>query len=415
LVIYLLFKSYQLRDDFKLNQRGRKLYTSLHKIFFSIIIIALVANLIGSVKLSDLLLTSIIKTLLMGVVTVTIVIILNSLLILLIKGKRAKSIPIFEQLKKLIDKRIKPLINWGGMIFWVIITLQIFGLLKAMRYWFDELMDTSFVVAGASISIGGIISFALIAVFTFVIARFVKNLFKDEWVSNSKLKQGTASALSMTIRYIIVAFGIYLALNAAGLNMNEFGFMAGALGVGIGFGLQNIVLNFIAGIILAFEQPIHVGDVIEVDQFMGRVTEIGVRASKIMTWSGSEVIVPNGQLISNKVVNWTLTDQKRRLEINFKTAIEADPEMVIDILRETAEEHPNTLKTPLPMALFNGFGDSSLDFTLYCWVDFSISLSAKSEIAVNAHKTLAKAGIPTPVSMHKFQISQDINKNLPEE
>jgi potassium efflux system protein len=282
-----------------------------------------------------------------------------------------------------------------------------------MRYWFDELMDTSIVVAGASISIGGIISFALIAVFTFVIARFVKNLFKDEWVSNSKLKQGTASALSMTIRYIIVAFGIYLALNAADVNMNEFGFMAGALGVGIGFGLQNIVLNFIAGIILAFEQPIHVGDVIEVDQFMGRVTEIGVRASKIMTWSGSEVIVPNGQLISNKVVNWTLTDQKRRLEIQFKTAIESNPKEVIEILRKTAEAHPNTLTTPIPMALFNGYGDSSLDFMLYCWVDFSMSLSTKSEIAVLAHEALAQAGIPTPVSMHKFQLSEDAIKNLP--
>jgi small-conductance mechanosensitive channel len=351
----------------------------------------------------------------MGVVTVTIVIILNSLLILLVKGKHAHSIPIFEQLKKLIDKRIKPLIYWGGMIFWFFITLENFGLLKGMKNWFDGLMATSFDVAGAPISIGGIISFSLIAFFTYVLARFVKNIFKDEWVSNTKMKQGTVSALSMSIRYTIVAFGIYLALTSAGVNINKFGFMAGALGVGIGFGLQNIVLNFIAGIILAFEQPIHIGDVIEVDQFMGRVTEIGVRASKIMTWNGSEVIVPNGLLISNKVVNWTHTDQKRRLEIPFKTAVEADPRKVLGILSATAEAHPNTLKTPKPLALFNGYGDSSLDFMLYCWVDFSMSLNTKSEIAINAHEALALAGIPIPVSMHKLQINQDIDDKLTQE
>jgi small-conductance mechanosensitive channel len=211
----------------------------------------------------------------------------------------------------------------------------------------------------------------------------------------------------MLTRYTIIAFGIYLALHSIGLDMNKFGFLVGALGIGIGFGLQNVVLNFIAGLILTFENPIHIGDVIEVDQYMGRVTEIGARATKVLTWDGSEVIVPNGLLISNKVVNWTLTNQKRRLTISIKTPFDADPEEVIEILSDVAQRHPNTHGQPAPMALFNGYESSALDFTLYCWVEFNFSLSAKSEIAINAIKALAKAGIMAPLPTQKIKIDHD--------
>jgi len=170
-------------------------------------------------------------------------------------------------------------------------------------------------------------------------------------------------------------------------------------------------LNFIAGLILAFEQPIHVGDVIEVDQYMGRVLEIGVRASKILTRDGSEVIVPNGLLITNKVVNWTLTDQKRRLVITIRTAFNADPKKVIDILKNVATDHPNTLDYPAPMAIFNGYGDSSLDFTLYCWVQFDVSLSTKSDVAVEALEALTEAGIAVPLPVQKLHIGRDEDKH----
>jgi small-conductance mechanosensitive channel len=213
----------------------------------------------------------------------------------------------------------------------------------------------------------------------------------------------------MLIRYAIVAFGVYLALNAIGLNLNKFGFMAGALGVGIGFGLQNVVLNFIAGLILTFENPIYVGDIIEVDQYMGRVTEIGVRASKMLTFDGSEVIVPNGLLISNKVVNWTLTNQKRRLSISIKTPTDANPETVIEILNEVAGKHPNSLDEPAPMVVFNGYEGPAFDFTLFCWVEFSVSLSTKSDIAMHAIKALANKGIAAPMPVQKVKIDRESN------
>jgi small-conductance mechanosensitive channel len=332
-------------------------------------------------------------------------------MVLLIKGKKAQSIPLYEQLKKLIDSRIRPMINWGALILWFFAALIYFRLLKPVQDWIERIMDTEFEIAKVPISIGGIISFFLIGFFTYLIVRFVKNILKDEWVAKSRLPRGTADALSLLTRYTIIAFGIYLALNSIGITMDKFGFMAGALGIGIGFGLQSVVLNFIAGLILTFENPIYVGDVIEVDQYMGRVTEIGARASKVLTWDGSEVIVPNGLLISNKVVNWTLTNQKRRLTISIKTLFDADPEKVIEILTKVAQQHPNTHGQPVPLVLFNGYESYALDFTLYCWVEFNVGLITKSDIAINAKKALAAAGISAPLPFQKIKIDHDSSKH----
>ena len=171
-----------------------------------------------------------------------------------------------------------------------------------------------------------------------------------------------------------------------------------------------MVLNFIAGLILTFERPFYVGDIIEVDKYTGKVTEIGVRASKILTWDGSEVIVPNGALITNNVVNWTLTNKKRRLVIPIRTAFDANPKQVIDILKKVADVHPHTHKKPVPFALFNGFGNSSLDFTLYCWVMFDVSLDTKSDIAIAAHEALSKAGISVPLPVQKMIMEEETNQ-----
>lgn len=138
----------------------------------------------------------------------------------------------------------------------------------------------------------------------------------------------------------------------------------------------------------------------------GRSYVFGVRASKIKAWNGSELIVPNGMLISNKVNNWTLSDEKRRLEINISTNTDVNPKEVIELLTTVAKKHQNTLENPAPMAIFNGYGTSSLDFTLYCWVDFSDSLKTKSEVALNAHATLVDAGITVPVPYHRVDIGK---------
>jgi small-conductance mechanosensitive channel len=137
--------------------------------------------------------------------------------------------------------------------------------------------------------------------------------------------------------------------------------------VGLGFGLQNIMNNFVSGIILLFERPIKVGDVIQVDTTLGTVESIGIRASVIRMTNGSEIIMPNGNLISNQVTNWTFSDRQRAIDLPVAVAAKADPQKVMSVLIEVAKAHSEILKSPPPQVLFTNFSGNTLNFELRAW------------------------------------------------
>ena len=169
------------------------------------------------------------------------------------------------------------------------------------------------------------------------------------------------------------------------------------LGVGIGFGLQDIVKNFISGLILIFERPIQIGDAVQVEELSGRVKHIGIRSSTIKTWEGAEVIVPNGNLISNKLVNWTLSDQLRRIDIKVGVAYGTDVNLVMETLLECAKLNENILTSPAPYVLFNDFADSSLEFELRSWTsNYSDWVEIRSDIRVAIDKAFKEKNIEIP-------------------
>jgi small-conductance mechanosensitive channel len=184
--------------------------------------------------------------------------------------------------------------------------------------------------------------------------------------------------------------------------------------VGIGFGLQNIVQNFISGLILIFERPIQVGDTVEVDSLLGQVKDIGVRASNVITYDGAEVVVPNSNLISNNLINWTLSDSRKRVEIKVGTAYGTDPNLVLELIKNVAMDHPDVVRDPEPRALFEGFGDSSLDFRLLFWVNFEKGLGAKSDVAVGIYNIFAENNIEIPFPQVDLHV-KDVAKNDVEE
>ena len=139
--------------------------------------------------------------------------------------------------------------------------------------------------------------------------------------------------------------------------------------MGIGFGLQNIINNFVSGLILLFERPIKVGDVIELGGNVGEVSRIGIRASVIRTADGSEIIVPNGSIISSQVTNWTLSDRKRAVEISVNVAGGADPQRVVELLKSTVGAHPGVAKEPLPHVYVTNFSAGALSFQVRAWID----------------------------------------------
>src|SRR5580765_5516001 len=162
-------------------------------------------------------------------------------------------------------------------------------------------------------------------------------------------------ALSSLLNYIILTLGFLLAIGALGIDLTKMTVLAGAFGVGLGFGMQSIVNNFVSGLILLFERPIHVGDIIEVGDLVGEVSRIGIRASIVRTYLGAEMIVPNAQLATERVINWTLSDRRRRIDLAVGVDYGSAPDKVVEVLESVARSHPSILKDPVPQAVFIKF------------------------------------------------------------
>jgi len=229
-------------------------------------------------------------------------------------------------------------------------------------------------------------------------------LLEEDVLPRTNLERGIPHAISNTAAYAVSSIGFVLALGAAGIDLSRVTVLAGAFGVGIGFGLQNIVNNFISGLILLYERPIQIGDTVEVGTLTGEVKRIGIRSSTLRTFQGAEVIVPNASLIAEKVVNWTLSDRQRRIELPLGVAYGTDPQRVLEILLGVANASPEILKDPPPLALFRGFGDSALNFELRVWTGLAAYLEVHSRIAIAVNTALREAAIEIPFPQRDLHI-----------
>jgi small-conductance mechanosensitive channel len=206
-----------------------------------------------------------------------------------------------------------------------------------------------------------------------------------------------ANSVSSLTYYAMVLLGLMVALAAAGFEVGQLAIVVGALSVGIGFGLQNVVNNFVSGLILMFERPIQPGDVVEVSGTSGKVREIGMRATTLSTFEGADVVVPNGVLLNEKLINWTLSDMDRRIDVNLGVAYGNDPKRVLELLMEVTRSTPGIAEEPAPSVLFSGFGPSSLDFAIRSWTNnFGDWVKIRSDLHVRVYEALQEAGIEIP-------------------
>jgi small-conductance mechanosensitive channel len=226
------------------------------------------------------------------------------------------------------------------------------------------------------------------------------------------LPRGIPYAVSTIAYYVLLLLVVVAALCDAGIELNKFTVLTGALGVGLGFGLQNIVNNFVSGLILLFERPIHVGDVIDVNGLGGSVRHIGARSVTMVAAQGAEVIVPNSNLLSNQVVNWTLSSLWRRVDVKVRVAYGTDPKVVLNLLVNVAKSYPGILRERAPEAFFLGFGDSALDFELRFWsARQETSFQLQSDVAVSIFEALTDAGIEIPFPQRDLHL-RSIDKNV---
>ena len=379
-----------------------RIFKIVTPIYISFLVIAIITNIIGMTALSNLLIMGVLISTVLGIVVNLTVKVIASLSVLLFKLKKSSNIEALTTMVNATHKRIQPILIWIGLFVWLMFTLKAFDLSDFFISWINELMLTKWEIGETIISLGGILAFLSISVITILLAKLVATILQDDWMINI-LPRGLASAISLLLRIILVSVGLYIAVTAAGIDLSKLGFIIGALGVGIGFGLQNVVLNFISGLILAFERPINLGDTIEVDQEFGVVTNIGVRSSTIKSYSGYESIIPNGDLISKKVNNYTLANRDRRSKILMKTAPNADPIQVIELFNKIASSHPVIFEDPAPKTYFYGYDvEGNLSFALLFWTTFSDTLKTNSAISLEIYAALKEASIQAPAPVRRI-------------
>lgn len=226
-------------------------------------------------------------------------------------------------------------------------------------------------IQGLTLSVGAIIG----AVASFLVALLISKLLRlglDRYAHRHRNNQAALYTLSRIVHYLLLGIGVLVALSVAGIPLNRFGLFAGALGVGLGFGLQAIFSNFVSGLIILFDRSLKVGDFVELSSGVhGVVHDIHIRATRITTNDNIDILVPNSEFITNNVVNWTLRETSRRLRVPFGVAYGSDKERVKQAALEAAAEVPFTLTLDgprKPQVWLTGFGDSSLDFALVVWL-----------------------------------------------
>ena len=305
---------------------------------------------------------------------------------------------------KSIKQNKNVILSWLNSVIKLFLTFFLFKEIFTLFNIYNDISEVVINVWNYKI-VAGNISFSIGNVFTLIITLYISNLLskivstvlEKDVLQKFNFKRGVPRTISTLAKYTILTVGFLIAVAAAGMDIQNFTIILGALGVGIGFGLQDIINNFISGLILLFERPIQVGDTVQVDQLWGTVKNIGIRSSVIRAFDGSEVIVPNSMLISREVTNWTLSDQKRRLEIEVGVEYGTDLEKVMKILVDSAKKHKSVMDDPAPSAWFTGFGDNSINFRLVFWhPEFDGSLTVKSEVAVTIFSAFEKEGITIP-------------------
>lgn len=224
-----------------------------------------------------------------------------------------------------------------------------------------------FSIGGSEVSLLSISYFLGATILVFVVAKQIKRLFVKKIFPRYQVEIGLGEAVATIIKYVVTILGFIIVLDVAGIDLSSLKLIAGALGVGIGFGLQNIVNNFVSGLIILFERPIKVGDRIEVGGVNGDVVKIAARATTVVTNDNISIIVPNSEFTSNSVTNWSHENKVVRFNYSVGVAYKEDPERVKKALLEVANANEGVLKNPYPDVLFDSYGDSAINFNLRVW------------------------------------------------
>ena len=271
-------------------------------------------------------------------------------------------------------------------------------------------------VGDYTFAINNILIFFGIMLLAVLASRITSFFASEKHISNagSGRKAGLGSWL-LLVRVIIISTGLFLALAASGFPIDRITILIGALGVGIGLGLQSLVNNLVSGLIIAFDRPVNVGDFVEIGAHSGVVKAIGFRSSVLSSGTGADIVIPNGDLLNAHLVNWTLGGNRKQMEIKLGVAYGTDLSQVKTVVLELVRADERILEYPGPTVLFEQFGSSSIDGKVLFWVrDYREAASAKSDLLLAINTSFEKNGIKIPLPQQDIHIHQDNKENITE-
>ena len=260
------------------------------------------------------------------------------------------------------------------------------------------------------ITLWTILQATLIFILTFIAAKNLPGFIEIFVLSRIGVDSGIRYAVKTVSGYVIIAFGVIWGFHKLGLQWSQLRWVVTGLSVGIGFGLQKIIANFVSGLIILFERPVRIGDYVTIGDQSGTVNRIKIRATTLTDLDNREILIPNEALISERVMNWTLSNAVTRLTVDVGIAYGSDTEKAGALMLETVKAHPKVLKTPPPQVLFTGFGDSSLDFKIRVFLSsFEDRVPMSHVVHSEIYKALNAAGISIPFPQRDLNIvSQDV-------
>lgn len=393
-LVWLLRGSHLKNASMEGDRRVVQTIRAISRIGLLVLPAALLANILGYVNLANVLGTFFLRTIYLAAALYGAIRICEGLIIVGLQVRPLSSLRVVRLHRAMLQRRICRSLEVLAFLFWLNLTLKFFGLRAPLISASESALRASVTIGSLLISPGRILAFIITIWAALMVSKFVRFLLEEDVYQHFRLARGIPYAISTMLHYVILLFGFFVALGALGIDLTKITILAGAFSVGVGFGLQNVINNFVCGLILLFERPIKIGDVIEVGGNIGEVRQIGIRASVIRTADGSEIIVPNGLLISSQVTNWTFSDRQRAVEIPIGVSGGADLQRVTELLKNVALNQSGIAKAPAPQVYVASFTAGAVNFQLRAWTDrYQDWAQVRSDLAVAVSEALVREKI----------------------
>ncbi|MGY3054904.1 potassium efflux system protein [Pedobacter sp. UYEF25] len=382
---------------------GTKYLKSLLFLFLVMNVLALLLNIIGRVTLAKVLNTGANYGMIAAInLFIFVEILIDAIFLSLEASKTTSRLTAYFQYNGM-EKQMTRFLGFLAVLLWIVVFTSNLHLYDYIFGNIVTFLSDQQKLGSVTFTFGNVVIFILIIWISTILAQMTSFIFGnlDDNIKTEKSKLGSTVLL---VRLAIFSLGIILAFIVSGIPLDKITIIIGALGVGIGFGLQNIVNNLVSGIIIAFEKPIQIGDLIEVGTRTGYVKEVGIRSSKLNTFEGSEIIIPNGDLLAQHLINWTRNNQNKRITVNVGVGYGSNIDQVEEILNGILAAHPNVHKLPEPTIFIESFADNAVAVTIFFWTNVNGWLLVKAAIYKAIYNSFNEAGIDISIPQRDLYI-----------